>query len=951
LININQKLLFISFTLIFVGLSSGFSGLTEANIHGYANNDPMLILPTNGQDDAGSGGDAGNSLAVATNITAGEYNGTLTFDDKDYYKFYVNEGSIINVTMLAYNLSANFDLTLYTPEFLPIQNLKDAGIRETITHSSQTTENFTILIDSAISDTGNYSFVVTLTSQNDFNSGTDAGEHIHEALLVSEGQSNGTFVPDSDISDFYKLDLVKGQIINITMVASATTDIDLTFYDSESQEIDSSKRLVGFDETIYYAISTDNSYIIHVEFIDSTISEPIVQYNLSISLTMQNDGNSGTDAGNSALDAMPIIPLRNSIFKGQLLWNGDQKDFYTFKVDQASQLIAYLIVPALLNFDLKVFDGDSILVYSSAQESEGAAETILVDSLPNGTYYISVEFISGSIDPLEGDYTLNIGLIVIPNVPNGKVNIAELIMQIISYGVFPLLVLIIIIVLLYTFTEIRIPLISKWLDNYFSKEGKSDSAKSLKYALRVRDDQISVLREELIEKDSKRAKDLETIHRLEEDQKTTDTVLNKMREENTSMKTQLDNLQAVNDDLANIIDSTIRRQLAKSSKPAKKAKVSQITSLIWLSEERLVNYIHSVPLLNERYILDKSKNFILTRDHAREIVRQAYWKRVGAMHLKKIKQVKVTSLSDDTNIEINTLKNILRELVEKKEIPAPIHMDRISLLLSISEELIAELTDLALNTPIISLKEVSKSYDTSKESARKIFEKIKEEGYTDGEFINEDIFIVYNLFTGLIKNNGSTDITKLAKERKLEGQEEDIRILIEKLIQEEKLTGEFMTENLFLCYDNLTGPLKKIIQSSITDISKGDTRKVVFDLGSVVESIFKEQLIVDIHEIEDVSKITKYQEVIESRELGRIIRAAEDSKLTLPSNVELKSMNRFWAQKIKHTRPGELPYIPSTEEAQLFLFEANKALNKLLAQPIPTQWKKSIAEKLLKDNK
>ena len=84
----------------------------------------------------------------------------------------------------------------------------------------------------------------------------------------------------------------------------------------------------------------------------------------------------------------------------------------------------------------------------------------------------------------------------------------------------------------------------------------------------------------MIEKDSKRAKDLESLHRLEEDQKTKEKVLSKPREESTDFKTQLDDLQAVNDDLANIIDSTIRRQLSKSSKPAQKAKISAVTALI-----------------------------------------------------------------------------------------------------------------------------------------------------------------------------------------------------------------------------------------------------------------------------------------------------------------------------------------------------------------------------------
>ncbi|NHK30455.1 MAG: hypothetical protein FK730_03830 [Asgard group archaeon] len=957
-----QKSLTLSLTLIFFILISGFcystnifsNDITETNesISLKVMENPIfsfIITPNNGdQNDAESGGDAGNSSAFSTIISEGDYNGTLVDDDKDYYKFEVSKGTIINITMIPYNPSMNFDLTLYTPEFLPIQNLKDAGIRETIIWSTSDSGNFTALIaPSTISDIGNYSFSLTLISQNDFNSGTDAGNGIDDPLSITNGNSNGTFVSEGDFDDFYEISLEKGEIINIFLESTVTTDIDLTLYDSASLEVDYSRRLVSFNESIYYAISNSDDYVIHVEFIES--SEIIIPYNLSIAITTQNDANSGTDAGNSDIDALEIIPLRNSIFKGQLIWSGDRSDFYVFEKDEAFTLFVNLEVPNFINFDLKLYDSDKILLFSSDQELDGAEETIIVDRLENGTYYIEVKFISGSAMPLEGSYTLNVGVFAIPITNSEVVDWGDVVMKVIAYGMFPLIIIIIILIVLVSRYNVKIPLLSKWLDRYYNKEGKAETAKSLKYALRVRDDQISTMREELIDKDGKRAKDLEIIHRLEEDQKSKETVVGKLREENVELKTHLDNLQAVNDDLANIIDSTIRRQIAKSSKQSQKAKISSITSLIWLSEDRLINYISSVPLLSERYILDKSKSSILTRDYAREIVRQAYWKRVGAMHLKKIKQVKVSSLTEDTDIEINTLKEILRDLVERKEIPAPIHMDRISLLLSISEELIAELTDLAQNTAIISLKEISQSYDTSVESAKKIFEKIADEGYTNGEFMDEDTFIVYDLFVNMIIDNGSIDIVKLANERKLTGKEEEIRIIVEKLIQENKLTGEFMAENLFLCYNNLTDPLKNLMKTSIDDISKGDTRKVVFDLGSVVESIIKEKLIMDIHELDDVSMIPQYQEVIESKELGRILRAAEDLRITLPSNIELKSLNRFWAQKIKHTKPGELPYIPTIEESHEFLFEANRSLNKLLSQKIPTKWKKNIAEKLMKN--
>ncbi|MHA1739012.1 MAG: PPC domain-containing protein [Candidatus Heimdallarchaeota archaeon] len=957
-----RKLQKISLLIAIIFISSLIIGVFTVGVDGSQiyNNETIIKTSIHDQpiqfftpddDDAGTGDDAGDSFAFATPITEGQYNGTLTVADNDYYRFSVGIGVIINITMSAHNLTMNFDVTLYAQDSTYIKhNPKEAGFQESILWSAGYSGNYSMLINSAVSDYGNYSFGINLIPQNDFGTGNDAGNDITSPITIFEGSSNGTMVRGSDEWDFYDISLDNGEIINIDLEWINPINIDLSLHDIDGSLLYSSTKLIGFNESIYAGVSVSGDYKIAITINEVTVVEEIIPYNLTVLVSQQNDGNSGTDAGNRPEDAFQITPLRDSIFNGKLILNGDKNDYYTFTKDEPTLIYMELVVPDTVNFDLYIYDNDRIEIYSSQQDQYGAKETIWAKSLQNGTYYINVEFVEG--DVIEADYVLNIGLIADnPVTTTDAPNLTELIPLIVAAVLIPIFIIVVIILVLYIFTDVKIPWLSKKLDDYFGRRGKSKSAKDLRYALRVRDNTISSLREDLIEKDAKRAKDLETVHRLEEDQKANTTVIDKIRVENSELKTHLNNLEAVNNDLANIIDSTIRRQLSKSSKPALKAKITSITSLLWLSEERLAKYIESVPLLNERYIMDKNKNFILTREFARELVRQSYWKRVGAMHLKKIKQVKVSALAEDTNIDIPTVKEILRELVERKEIPAPIHMDRVSLLLSISEELISELSDITQNTPIISLKDISKSFDTTVESAKVIFKKIAEEGYAQGEFINEDTFVVYNLLRDLIIKNGSTDIIKLTKRYNLIGAEEDIKILIEKMIQANDIEGKFITDNLFLAFNNLNSTLKHLVNSSIDDINKGDTRKMVFDVGSVVESIVKERLMPDIHEVSDTDKIPQYQDAIESRELGRIVRAADDAKITMPAHIELKSLNRFWASKIKHTKPGELPYIPSDDEAKEFLFEANKALNVLTSQKISSQWKEAIASKLLREKK
>ncbi|MHA1557916.1 MAG: hypothetical protein ACTSPM_13395, partial [Candidatus Heimdallarchaeota archaeon] len=68
-----------------------------------------MLTPDWEEDDANSGGDAGDSLPLATPIISGDFNGSLLSLDTDYYTFEVTAGTIINVSMIPLNLSINFD--------------------------------------------------------------------------------------------------------------------------------------------------------------------------------------------------------------------------------------------------------------------------------------------------------------------------------------------------------------------------------------------------------------------------------------------------------------------------------------------------------------------------------------------------------------------------------------------------------------------------------------------------------------------------------------------------------------------------------------------------------------------------------------------------------------------------------------------------------------------------
>jgi len=105
-------------------ISSGYTA-TETNWHfinvysnsGAGSSSYNLDITLNGQNDANTGGDAGDSISQATSISQGSYEGYMDSDDtEDWYSFSANSGQGIFVTIDHFDRKyADFDIHLYNP--------------------------------------------------------------------------------------------------------------------------------------------------------------------------------------------------------------------------------------------------------------------------------------------------------------------------------------------------------------------------------------------------------------------------------------------------------------------------------------------------------------------------------------------------------------------------------------------------------------------------------------------------------------------------------------------------------------------------------------------------------------------------------------------------------------------------------------------------------------------
>lgn len=80
--------------------------------------DYTISVTVSGQNDAGKGSDAGNSIAAAVGITPGNYDGYMSYTDtEDWYSFTANSGDGIFITVKAIeSKEGDFDIHLYNPQ-------------------------------------------------------------------------------------------------------------------------------------------------------------------------------------------------------------------------------------------------------------------------------------------------------------------------------------------------------------------------------------------------------------------------------------------------------------------------------------------------------------------------------------------------------------------------------------------------------------------------------------------------------------------------------------------------------------------------------------------------------------------------------------------------------------------------------------------------------------------
>ena len=315
--------------------------------------------PGSSQDDAGSGGDAGDTIASALAVNMTGNSTTLegwvdeNWDETDYYSVYVPSNWTSWASLSWSNTSADLDLYLYSSS----GSILDSGT-STISNPEEVSGNASSVGGSTIYyrviDYSGMDVYYNLTinianlsdspafNQNDANSGGDAGNDFASALALPDGNGSysGWISDTSDYNDIYSVQVPSGLAIEAELWwSNSANDFDLGLYDESQSLIDSSTTENPEEvESGSSDVSNTTVYVLVESYSGWWGNGGEGNYSLNITFVNQsevpglnqNDAYSGGDAGNSISNATPLVNATPvfSVWPGYADSGSDDYDYY-----------------------------------------------------------------------------------------------------------------------------------------------------------------------------------------------------------------------------------------------------------------------------------------------------------------------------------------------------------------------------------------------------------------------------------------------------------------------------------------------------------------------------------------------------------------------------------------------------------------------------------------------
>ncbi|MEA3407596.1 MAG: hypothetical protein U9R48_05905 [Chloroflexota bacterium] len=198
-----------------------------------------LELSSQSQNDADSGGDAGDEVVDALEVESDRVlSGRIgDFDEKDWYKFDVANGHLLNVAFTPDKDAESMTVSLLDPDQNEIWY--EGGIGPTVTKQVSklmSSSSGGVYYVGVQYGNGGYSLELSSQSQNDADSGGDAGDEEVDALEVGTDLTFSGQIGDFDEEDWYWFIPKVGQTVNFSPDEDAES-MTVSLLDPDQNEI------------------------------------------------------------------------------------------------------------------------------------------------------------------------------------------------------------------------------------------------------------------------------------------------------------------------------------------------------------------------------------------------------------------------------------------------------------------------------------------------------------------------------------------------------------------------------------------------------------------------------------------------------------------------------------------------------------------------------------------
>jgi hypothetical protein len=370
-------------------------------------------------------------------FVSGHINAT---DKDDIYRFQVTKGTTVSMVVQPEANKLGVNLYLYQqqgPSGNTVEVAADRAATVGFSYGVPRSVNYTCnsTYDSywmfawvgMYKGEGTYTLNVKTKTQNDAGTGTDAGDTYKNSTTIAPGSYKG-FVSYADDIDMYKLVLVKGDSIYVTVTPEAALSVNLYLMREVNNDgilsypqlaMDKRTSAEGRGQTRHVSWILNSKESTVTMFVKFYRDQDLGNYSFNIVVNHKNDGSSATDAGDDAAHAYLITA--SGSYPGFLKDNsqtpttGDTLDFYQINLTDRQKFFVNITAQNTQSIALTLMVNGNTISEDRAKHPElelGAIRRANY-TMPR-THASSKAVLKVELDSGNGNYTMAVSIVPKP---------------------------------------------------------------------------------------------------------------------------------------------------------------------------------------------------------------------------------------------------------------------------------------------------------------------------------------------------------------------------------------------------------------------------------------------------------------------------------------------------------------------------------------------------------